>query len=375
MNLPFRRLWIAGACVVFVAGCGRKAPPMPPLHLAPARISDVSARRIGAKVDLRFTVPAENSDASTPVAIDRVDVYAMSVAAGDPNPALADLLLPTHLIGHVAVRDDALPVPAPKAGTPPPPPDPRPAPGDVATFVEELKPPPATAAASADPASPPRRVYVVVGVTPKRRPGASSEMLAVPMGPLPNAPGSPSLTHDETTLTLAWSAQPDAVYRVYATDRAGVERADGLLTPAPLAANRFTAPVEFGVERCFVVRAAVVTGHVAVESGAPPACRTPTDTFPPPAPAGLVASASVGDVTLTWEPVRAADLAGYTILRGEGTGDAVTVTPIATAVRGTIYHDLTAKAGVHYVYYVVAVDRANPANSSARSNRAEEIGR
>ena len=68
------------------------------------------------------------------------------------------------------------------------------------------------------------------------------------------------------------------------------------------------------------------------------------------------------------------DLAGYLVLRGDAPGDtlrAITPEPVAA----TTYRDTTARAGMRYVYVVVAVDRASPQNVSAQSNRVEETAR
>jgi hypothetical protein len=42
---------------------------------------------------------------------------------------------------------------------------------------------------------------------------------------------------------------------------------------------------------------------------------------------------------------------------------------------GTSYSDTTARAGVKYIYAVVAIDNATTPNRSKESNRVEETGR
>jgi hypothetical protein len=44
-------------------------------------------------------------------------------------------------------------------------------------------------------------------------------------------------------------------------------------------------------------------------------------------------------------------------------------------IRGTSFEDRAVVAGTRYVYVVVAVDSATPANRSGPSNRAEETAR
>ena len=58
------------------------------------------------------------------------------------------------------------------------------------------------------------------------------------------------------------------------------------LTAAPLTATTFSdTRVEYGVERCYVVRTVETIGTLTVESaGSAPACVKPTDVFPPAAP-------------------------------------------------------------------------------------------
>ena len=101
---------------------------------------------------------------------------------------------------------------------------------------------------------------------------------------------------------------------------------------------------------------------------------TPRDTFPPPAPTALEAVGGAGVISLIWEAVEATDLAGYLVFRGEGGGEPTT--PLTPApIRDTSFEDRTVTPGVRYVYVVVAIDSATPANQSAPSNRAEETAR
>jgi hypothetical protein len=106
---------------------------------------------------------------------------------------------------------------------------------------------------------------------------------------------------------------------------------------------------------------------VTIESDvSPPACLTPIDKFPPAAPKGLRAVAEDGAVSLVWETNSEADLGGYLVLRGEG-GDE-TLQPITPQpIKDANYRDTGVKPGVRYVYAVVAVDTADPRNTSARS--------
>lgn len=147
---------------------------------------------------------------------------------------------------------------------------------------------------------------------------------------------------------------------------------------APLNATLLTAPgfsdprVEFGTERCYIVRRVEMAGTVPIESApSSPACVTPVDTFPPAAPKSLAHIAAGNGVSLIWEANAETDLGGYLVLRGEAPGDKLS--PLTPApITDTSFLDTTVRRGRTYVYEVVAVDRSTPPNQSPPSNRVEE---
>jgi hypothetical protein len=147
---------------------------------------------------------------------------------------------------------------------------------------------------------------------------------------------------------------------------------------APVNASLLTAPgftdprVEFGVERCYIVRRVQMVGGIAVESApSEPTCVTPVDTFPPAAPKSLALIAGGNGVSLLWEANTEADLGGYLVLRGEAPGDKLSPLTKEPIIE-TSYLDTTARRGRTYVYRVVAIDRSTPPNRSAPSDAVEE---
>ena len=140
-----------------------------------------------------------------------------------------------------------------------------------------------------------------------------------------------------------------------------------------LTAPGFTDPrVEFGTERCYIVRRVQMAGAIPIESApSSPACVTPADTFPPTPPKSLALIAAANGVSLIWEANAETDLGGYLVLRGEAPGD--TLSPLTPApISDTSFLDTTVRRGRTYVYEVVAVDQSMPPNQSAPSNRVEE---
>ena len=117
------------------------------------------------------------------------------------------------------------------------------------------------------------------------------------------------------------------------------------LTAKPVSALTFTdAGVELGVERCYDVRTVTTQGSASFESApSPPACLTPADTFPPPAPTSLAAVAGEGAISLIWKGVEAPDLAGYVVLRGDAPSGELT--PLfETPIRESTYRDTGGQA-------------------------------
>lgn len=354
MKLSALRCLALAGVIGAAAACGKKGPPLPPLRPVPVAVSGFTAERVGLAVTLRFMVPGGNLDGSTPPAVERVEIYALTLPAGAPAPRAIQLLVPGNLAATVGVRAAAE---AP-AGAPP---DPRPAAGQLASHVD------AALRDGANAEGPLVRYYAAAGLAGRRR-GPLSSILAVPLSLAPAAPAGLKADYTERTLTISW--QPAAAgqrFLVEETDAGGARAAR--VTPGPLTAVDFATPFEFGRERCFAVRAVEGTGAVTTV-GAPttPVCVTPTDRFAPPTPSGLLAVASEGGVELLWTASPAADLAGYVVLRGEGAnGTLQRLTPAPIAA--TQYRDQDARAGVTYVYAIIAVDSAAPPNASEPSNR------
>ena len=454
--LVSRRFAVIAVAALAIA-CGRKGPPLAPLHLVPTAPANLSVARVGSDAQLRFDVPSTNQNGPGPVALDRIEVFAATVAAGAIRPPNRDLVTTKYRIATISIK------PPPVEGETPPEtkPDTRPSPGERTTFVETLTekalepvfttpaprtPPapaltsptatpstPATAGAAGQPtaippvaelppapippvpalpdaagaippvpplpepaqsvlsvlpgaateapvppltgaAALPARIYAIRGITKSGRPGPPSTRVELPLVDPPAEPPAPQATATEKSIVLTWPAQPASggpiAYNIY---RAGtIDPING----APVAETKYErAGVTFGTEECFTLRAVERIGAISIESNASAsACLTPRDTFAPVAPKGLSIVAGTSTMNLGWDANTEPDLAGYVILRGEAPGD--TLQPLTPApITATSYEDKTVKAGVRYVYAIVAVDKASPPNRSAPSARVEETAR
>ena len=352
--------------ILGVAACGKKGPPLPPLVRLPTPPTDFSVQRRGSTVAIQFGVPGGNTDGSTPADLSRVEVYALT----SPAPADANQIFQQGIrVGRVLVNPP--PDPDTPEGQPAKPSGPLPPDGvdqgAIARLSETLDP-----SGSVDPTG--VRSYIAVGFNRRGRRGSTSPPVAVPVGPPPVAPGKPEVTWDPTTITVTWdapeAAEPDAGlgYHVYTTGDVPTR-----LTDHPLKSLTFEDKrIEWGAERCYVIRSVEAVDTLSVESEASPStCVTLADKFAPMAPEGLTVVASEGAMNLIWNPNPEADVAGYLLWRAmPSDGPMISITP--SPVRESTFRD-TVPAGARVAYAVQAVDKAG--NASPMSVRVEETAR
>ena len=394
--------------VALCSACGKKGPPLPPLVKLPVAPTEMTAERRATTVDVSFIVPATNTDGTRPANVERVDVYGVTGSATLTEEQILKLGTKVASVAVKAPRD-------PNATAEPDEPDDAADPpegkgldqGAVARVTEQLseqalvpitpakdgKAPkntereqqPSDGPLLPPPIVTPMRTYVGVGISTRGRKGPMSKRIGVPLAPPPPPPSAPTIDYDEKAITVAWDAIEDG------TDSAGedvlpstplgaaraaltynVYEGTAKLTKTPLAAPPFSdARLAWGEKRCYIVRTVAKVGDATIESAASPeVCETPIDTFPPAVPKALQAVASIGAVTLIWEPNTERDLAGYIVLRGAGENDLQPM--MQEPVTATTYKDELAP-GTRHVYAVRAVDKAG--NMSAPSNRVEETAR
>ena len=414
---------VVAAAATTAAGCGKKGPPLPPFVRLPAAPEGIAASRLGDVVEITLTLPSANTDGTRPADIERVDVFAFT---GPRSATDAEILEHGFLIESLDVKapvdpDDTIDPEEPLSDL-----EPLEGPGldqgSIARLTEELTPAALQAIELADDDVPrpgtertlggqPRvtpviafplemlsRTYVAIGVSTRGRRGAISGRAVVPLAPAPPAPGPPEVTYDEEAVTIEWTpvgleglspasavlparviapVTPETMYAVYEASpelELLAEPSRGTrLTGEPIDGRSFLdSRIEWGIERCYAVRVVhrYSEGLTVEGDASPPTCLTLADVFPPPAPTGVQSISSEGAIVLIWNPVTAADLAGYVILRGE---PGSVLRPIAVPpVREATFRD-EIPSGSRFMYAVQAIDRAG--NASDISDTTEETAR
>jgi hypothetical protein len=292
-------LWLPLA----VIGCGKKGPPRAPLNLVPEPAGSVTARRLGSTVYLQMAVPLKNANGPGPVAVDHLEIYAVTAAPGAILPNNRDLLTAERIIGRIPVKppvteDEATPdEEAPK--------DTRPGPGETVTFVEtlteaQLKPQifaaPTSAADRKAAASGASKLPPPVAEAPpatSSRPAETSESEETPAQPPPATPVPAPGTASIGGATSEPPVQPPASAPAGATPTPapapGAPQSPTARAPAP----PITVPT-----RIYVVRGVTERGRPGTPSGRLAVPLVPA----PPAATGLATTFSVNAVTVTWLP-------------------------------------------------------------------------
>jgi len=430
-----RRIAAIATLALVAGGCGKKGAPLPPFVRIPAAVETLDAVRFGNQIYVTLTVPAVNIDMSVPVDIARIDVYGYTGVAAPPRarwvefgalvatipvspppitppdvpPSAAGLDTASALPGNVVSILDALEgnelVQGPVAAVVPLRPD-------VSTMPV------------VDTPSVLRRFYIAVPFSQRGRPGPPGKQVDFVLGAVPEPPSELRVTYDPTATSLAWepsggllgflldrslpreplpfdeveparttapsssdASAPESptTYHVYrdavgdptarpdqtppSSWRASIPAA---INPAPLLETTVRDAVDFGLERCYTVRAQ--RGGVLSEPSSR-VCVTPSDLFPPGPPVGLATVPSEGAINLIWEPNTESDLGGYLVLR-RGPGDATLRQLTSAPIGDARYRDTAVESGAQYSYAVVAVDKQAPQpNASAPSATVDEVAR
>ncbi|HLW43471.1 MAG TPA: fibronectin type III domain-containing protein [Candidatus Acidoferrales bacterium] len=352
-----------------LAGCAAPGQPITRRPPAPTPVSDLSARQIGNSVSVTFTLPKQTVQGRPLTAAPQVDIYRQFVPASAAAERTS-LAAPSQQI--VTIPSQTLQ--QYRAGEP-------------YSFSDVLSAAELSAHAGSE------AVYMVRTRTANHD-SANSNLVAIPIFPAPQPVTNLQGQVTRSAIILSWTPAetPEAAatlgpvslrYRIYRSSktsaapstspmndvgkRASVSAASipfeqiAELSEPPYRDSNFT----FGQTYAYHVVTVAQYGASAVESEASPTVEvTPRDTFPPPAPTGLVAAvapataSTPAHVNLSWNISTEPNVAGYNIYRS--TADTVSVdrwdrltsSPLLTPA----FRDIPEVSGKQYFYRVTVVD-------------------
>jgi hypothetical protein len=320
--IAFGRLVLIAVAALTVA-CGQKGPPLAPLHLVPAPPPNVSVGRIGSDARLRFDVPSTNQNGPGPLALDRIEIYAATVAPGAVRPANRELLTAKYRVGTIPIKPPPVEGEAPPPTTPP---DTRPSAGERSTFVEAL--------------TEERLKPVFTTLAPK----PPAPILPGALTPIPTDPTEPGA---EPAVPVAAPAPPPAgraARGAAQTAPAAVPTLPGVPTPIPTAPAEPVAATTPGAAAAppatpapppalpvapietpsYAARIYAVRGMTKSGRPGPPSTRVELPLVAPPAaPPPVAAAVTEKAIVLTWPPPKAEGVVTYNIYK-VGAADPIT---------------------------------------------------
>jgi hypothetical protein len=337
-----------------ISGCGTPGAPQPPsLHL-PKPIEDLRAERVGDKVYLSWTAPAETTDGEGIRSAGTVEVCRV---VSDTGPSG----------GVPGCRDKAGDLALPPSNTQA---DRR------QTFVDDIS--------SRVNGSQDFLTYNVVAENNRGKAAGTSNPVVVFLAPSVPAVRDVQVKVERDAVRLEWTpvdgAEPMAlrVENRYVVRRKGV---DGEQTfPISGSASSYAdtnfdwgKTYEYVVQGVTRVLSRDGSKTLAEIEGEPSqqVTVTPKDVFPPATPEGLQAVYTSGFVDLTWRAVEETDIVGYNVYRvlANAQPQKLNEQPVvASAFRDEKLAGVA--AGTELTYFVTAVDGRG--NESERSERAME---
>src|SRR5688572_7457640 len=214
--MSLRGLGSAIVVAALAASCGKKGPPLLPYIRQAAAAEVTSALRIGDDVYVTVSVPTANVDGSAPASVQHIEVWG-ATSATPPSPFQFTTV--GSLVATIPVA--RYPDPADRSGKVVPDPATGALQGTSVTVrdsltADEMKPRelPASAKAGGTAAKPaaapagdppvPRRYYMTIPVSARKRAGAPSKLVDVPLTAVPESVAFVSTRMDGRRIVVEW---------------------------------------------------------------------------------------------------------------------------------------------------------------------------
>ena len=357
------RIWLIASipAVAGLAGCGTPgAPQLPSLQLA-RPVDDLTATRVGSRVELDWTLPRKNTD--------------RTLVKHIPETRICRHEGVTLMSACVVVGE----VPTPRAqgqpkqkGQPPP--------EAVRVHYADILPP---NLGMENPAG--FVTYAVEEVNSKGRSAGLSNQAFIPVAPTLPPPEQISAQVSGEGVTVSWvgpapPAAPQGLTYRYEVERRPVGGPAYIVVGdvAPTARGSYLdktfaweTKYEYRITTLTQVQSAGMSASVPGDSSKAVEVFT-RDIYPPAQPVGLQAVfSSIGQkpfIDLTWAPNLENDLAGYNVFRHSEAGTWEKLNQ--QLVQVPAFRDENVRPGKRYIYSVSAVDLRR--NESPRSAEASE---
>ncbi len=356
------RLWLRGSvlAVAGLSGCGTPgAPQLPSLQLA-RPVEDLTATRVGNRVELDWTLPSKNTDRTL---VKHIPETRICRRAG------VTLMSACTMVAEVPTPK-AQPQPKQKGQQQPEP---------VRLHYVDTLPP---ELGLENPAG--FVTYAVEEMNSKGRSAGLSNQVPIPVAPTIPAPEEISARVSGEGVTVSWSGPTPATAPKGLTYRYQIERRP-VGSPAYIVVGDVAPSARgsyldktFEWETKYEYRVATLTGVHSqnMSASVPGDAAKPVEVFtrdiyPPAQPVGLQAVfSSVGQkpfIDLTWAPNLENDLAGYNVFRRLAGGTPEKLNQQLVQVPS--FRDENVKPSKQYIYSVSAVDlRGNESPRSVETN-------
>ena len=342
-------LWIV-LCLIGLAGCGKRRPPLPPVERVQQRTELLSGAQQGNEVILSWPSPQRNAPDSSVQSIRRIDVYRLAEKPGAPLALTEEeFSARSTLVGSVTFEQIQTA-------------------GDILTYRDVLE----------LAGQPTRLRYAIRYVNASGQRAAFSNFLSIePAARIAQAPTlatEPKLLED--SITLSWQAPTANIdnstpvnvlgYNVYRTDESQTDVGTRPVNSELISGTQYADKnFQFGNSYRYIVRAVSLgTGGAQVESLNSNAVQiTPRDTFPPAAPERpSIAAPEPGSARLAifFAANKETDIEGYNIYRSTDPNlpkQSWTMLNQSLLTR-TTFTDDKVESGKTYYYYIIAVDKA-----------------
>jgi len=339
-------------CVIALAACGKKGPPVAPELRVPAGPSALHGAVEQQSIVVSWTAPNTRLDGTRLRAVALYKLYRREEA--DAGPPRSAMLSSGRVVGFEEIAIIRADTPAPATVQ-----------GRSITWVDRH----ALTMGR-------RYVYAVTAEDTLGRTSGPSDRLVVPFLAAPRAPRDLNATPGDRRASLSWQPPAELVDGSPVTGevRYLVLRGSGPIgpltpiTPQPVAGTTFTdTGIDNDTDYRYAVRALRVEPAVTAAGETSAAVTVAAaDITPPSPPSGLVAVPSAGAVRLAWNPSPEPDVAAYAVYRAGESGELMRIG--TTMPVGRVYTDRDVRPGTTYRYAVTALDNARRPNESARSN-------